>query len=128
MHTSPSWGVSGLLERFDESIRTSLQTVTNLQINFSAWAQSILLAARGSLGICSAVDLSLSNYLSSLHGTSKLVSSISSTAGIAVEYSLLHEVLDLWSAELPLITGIYNTSRMNCFLNNDIFISVGFCF
>ena len=33
--------VSGLLEKFDELIRTSLLTVTNINISSSAWAQSI---------------------------------------------------------------------------------------
>ena len=58
LRTSPSWRVSGLLGKFDDLIRTSLQTITNVNISFSAWAQSILPAAKGGLGIRSAVDLS----------------------------------------------------------------------
>jgi len=46
------------LEKFDDLIRTSLQTVTNINTSSSAWAQSILPAAKGGLGIHSAVDLS----------------------------------------------------------------------
>ena len=33
LRTSPSWRVSGLLEKFDDLIRTSLQTVTNVNIS-----------------------------------------------------------------------------------------------
>ena len=73
---SPSWRVSGLLEKYDELINISLQTVTNINTSSSASAQSILPAAKGGLGIRSAINLSLPSYLSSLHSTSKLVSSI----------------------------------------------------
>jgi len=64
--------------------------------------QSIPPAAKGRLGIRSAVDLSLSSFLSSLHSPSDLVSSILSASGISVESSFLHEALDQWSAEYPM--------------------------
>ena len=102
LHTSPSWRVSGLLEKFDDLICTSLQTVTNIIISSSAWAQSILPAAKGGLGIRSPVDLSLPCFLSSLHSFYDLVSSILSASGISVESSFLHEALDQWSAEYPI--------------------------
>jgi len=82
LRTSPSWRVSGLLEKFDDLIHTSLQIVTNINISSSAWAQSILSAAKGGLGIRSALDLSSPSFLSSLHS---LVSSILSASGISVE-------------------------------------------
>ena len=88
LRTSPSWRVPGLLEKFDELIRTSLQTITNINISSSAWAQSILPAAKGGLGIRSAIDLSLPSYLSSLHSTSELVSSILTHSGLTFESSL----------------------------------------
>ena len=69
LRTSPLWRVSGLLGKFDDLIRTSLKTVTNINISSSTWAQSILPAAKGGLGICSAVDLSLPCFLSSLHSS-----------------------------------------------------------
>ena len=100
--TSPSWRVPGLLETFDELIRTSLQTISNINISSSAWAQSILPAAKGGLGIRSAIDLSLPSYLSSLHSTSELVSSILTPSGLTFESSLLQEALDKWSAEYPM--------------------------
>jgi len=48
------------------------------------------------------VDLSLPSFLSSLHSSSDLVSSILSASGISVESSFLHEALDQWSAEYPM--------------------------
>jgi len=45
--TSPSWRVFWLLEKFDDLIRTSLQTVTNVNINSYAWTQFILPVAKG---------------------------------------------------------------------------------
>ena len=102
LRTSPYWRVSGFLEKFDELIRTSLQTVTNINISSSAWVQSILRVVKGDLGICSAIDLSLPSYLSSLHSTSELVSSILTPSGLTFESSLLHEALDQWSAEYPM--------------------------
>ena len=53
------------------------------------------------MGIRSAVDLSLPSYLSSLHSTSELVSSILTPSSLTFESSLLHEALDQWSAEYP---------------------------
>jgi len=102
LRTSPSWRVSELLGKFDNLICTSLQTVTNINISFSARAQSILPAAKGGLGIRSAVDLSLPYFLSSLHSSSDLVSSILSASGISVESSFHREALDQWSAEYPM--------------------------
>ena len=102
LRTSPSWRVPGLLEKFDELICTSLQTFTNINISSSAWAQSILPAAKGGLGIRSAIDLSLPSYLYSLHSTSELVSSILTPSGLTFESSLLHEALDQWSTEYPM--------------------------
>ena len=63
LRTSPSCRVFGLLGKFDDLICTSLQTVTSINISSSAWAQSILPAAKGGLGICSAVDSSLPCFL-----------------------------------------------------------------
>jgi len=101
LRISPSWRVSGLLEKFDDLIRTSLQTVTNINISSSAWAQSSLPIAKRGLGIRSAVDLSLPSFVFSLHSSSDLVSSILSVSGISVESSFLPEALDQWSAEYP---------------------------
>jgi len=83
---------SELLEKFDELILSSLQTVTNIQISSSAWAQSILPTAKEGLGTCSA-DLSLPCYLSSIHSTSELVSSIFLPSGLATDFSLRLEAL-----------------------------------
>jgi len=76
------------LEKFDKLILSFLQTVTNIQIRSSAWAQPILPAAKGGLGTCSAVDLTLPCYLFSIHSTSELVSSILLPSGLATDSSL----------------------------------------
>ena len=86
LRTSPSWRVFGLLEKFNDLICTSLQTVANINISSSAWAWSILPAV---LGIHSVVDLSLPSFLSSLHSSSDLVSSILSASDISVELIFL---------------------------------------
>ena len=94
--------VSGLFKKLDELICTSLQTVTNINIISSAWAQSILPAAKGGLGVYSAIDLSLPSYLSSIHSTSELVTSILTHSGLTFESSLLDEALNHWSAVYPM--------------------------
>ena len=93
---------SGLLEKFGELICTSLQTVTNINISSSTWAQCILPAAKEGLEICSTIDLSLPSYLSSLHSTSELASSILTPSDLTFESSLLHEALVRWSAVYPM--------------------------
>ena len=54
------------------------------------------------MGIRSAIDLSLLSYLSSLHSTFELVSSILTPSGLTFESSPLHEALDQSSAEYPM--------------------------
>ena len=103
LRTSPSWTVSGLLEKFDELICTSLQSVANIKISSSSWAQPILPAAKGSLGIRSAFDLNLPSYLSSIHSISELVDIILTHSGLTFESSLLLEALDQWSAVCPML-------------------------
>jgi len=66
-----------------------LPSLTNINISSSAWTESILPAAKGGLGIRSAIDSSLLSYLSSLHSTSELASSILTSSGLTFELSFL---------------------------------------
>jgi len=75
-----------------------LPTLTSV----SAWAESILPAVKGGLGIRCGVGLSLPSFLSTLHSSSNLVSSIFSTSGISVGSSFLHEALYQRPAEYPM--------------------------
>ena len=77
-------------------------TVSNINISSSVWTQSILPAAKGGLGIHSAINLSLPSYLSSLHSTFELVSFILTLSSLTFESYLLHKALDRWSAEYPM--------------------------
>jgi len=100
--TSPSWRVSGLLEKFDDLIHTSLQTVTNINTSLLS-----LLLKEG----WSTVGLSLPSFLSSLHSSSDLISSILSASGISVESSFLHTKSILRTID------IFNMVGMNCCMN-----------
>ena len=56
LRTSPSWRILDDLQGFDETIRTCLQRICNINFDQTVWAQSILPTAKGGLGIRSAVD------------------------------------------------------------------------
>jgi len=71
-------------------IRTRLWTVINVNINSSAWTLPV------GLGIHSAVDSAI--FLPFIG-----VSSILSPLSISAESSFLHEALEQWSAELPML-------------------------
>ena len=124
LHTSPFWRVS---ELFNELIHTSLVLLhwfslffllllctspswsrqnrlsphrrTYVSVNTDQLIKASRKLAKGGLGIYSAIDLSL---LSSLHSTSKLISSVLSPSGLTVEPFLLRKALNQWSAEYPM--------------------------
>jgi hypothetical protein len=60
------------LTKYDELIRSTLETVLNISLSTSAWTQATLPVSVGGLGIRKATDIALPCYLSSIVGSSTL--------------------------------------------------------
>lgn len=72
LRTAPCF-MSGKVEQFDELVRSTLETVTNVKLDSRAWSQASLPVRWGGLGVRSAVDLSPSAFLSSRMAANALV-------------------------------------------------------
>ena len=72
----PTWTEAELLRQLDSLIRNALQSLLNLQIDNSTWAQASLPVSRGGIGIRSTHDLSVPAFLASTSCTLELVSHI----------------------------------------------------
>ena len=76
LRSSPSWKARKDLEEFDEIVRLSLQSISNVKMEESAWSQATLPTSKGGLGIRRSVDLALPAFLASSHVSHGLVSSL----------------------------------------------------
>ena len=85
------------MEEFDEIVRLSLQSISNVKMEESAWSQATLPTSKGGLGIRRSVDLALPAFLASSHVSHGLVSSLLPSGEQGID-SLMHESMDLWEA------------------------------
>ena len=103
LRTSPSWKARSELEEFDEIVRLSLQSISNVNMEESVWSQATLPTSKGGLSISRSVNLSLPAFLTSSHASQGLVSSLLPSGEPGFD-SLLREATDLWEtfAQSPL--------------------------
>ena len=95
LRTSPTWGKNEDLESFDEIVRLSLQSITNVKMEGGVWQQATLPSSMGGLGVRKSVDLDLPAFLSSAHTSQDLVTSILPLGESGAEV-LSCEAADLW--------------------------------
>ena len=95
LRTSPSSKRNEDLESFDEIVRLSLQSITNVKMEGAVWQQAILPSSMGGLGVRKLVDLALPAFLSSSHTSQDLVTSILPLGEPGTE-ALKCEAADLW--------------------------------
>ena len=68
LRTAPFFKKQEILAKYDEVLRSSLETILNVTLEGDAWVQSSLPASKGGLGIRWASDLALPAFLSSSYG------------------------------------------------------------
>jgi Reverse transcriptase (RNA-dependent DNA polymerase) len=85
-----------LLEEYDRTMKAALASVLNTQLDDPAWRQASLPIKAGGLGIRSAVQLSASAFLSSVHGANSLVSRIMVGSSLIQEPMVSH-ALGFWN-------------------------------
>ena len=65
-----------MLAEYDLTMRSALAAILNTHLDDTAWQQASLPIKSGGLGVRSAVQLSASAFLASVHGADALVSRI----------------------------------------------------
>lgn len=70
---TPMWKNIGGLKRYDDSLKSSLETILNINLSQLAWHESSLPIKRGGLGINHASEIALPCFLSSIYGVSDLL-------------------------------------------------------
>jgi len=65
-----------LLSEYDKEMRSTLQSILNIQLMNDAWEQGTLPVANGGIGIRKATQVALPAFLSSVAGTEPLVSEL----------------------------------------------------
>ena len=93
--TSPTWKRNEDLESFDEIVKLSLQSISNVKMEGAVWQQATLPSSMGGLGVRKSVDIALPAFLSSAHASQDLVTSILPLGEPGVE-ALSCEAADLW--------------------------------
>ena len=83
------------LESFDEIVRLSLQSITNVKMEGAVWQQATLPSSMGGLGVRKSVDLVLPAFFSLAHASQDLVTSILPLGEPGAEV-LSCEAADLW--------------------------------
>ena len=73
LRTSPCFLKEEILEEYDKTIQTSLQSILNIKLEGNSAIQSSLPVRLGGLGVRSAWDISVPAFLSSVSGTSNEV-------------------------------------------------------
>ncbi|XP_055356813.1 uncharacterized protein LOC129601905 [Paramacrobiotus metropolitanus] len=86
------WQYPEALQKFDETIRTKAEQLTNVAMTDTVWEQAALPTKFGGLGLVKAADVALAAYASSLHGVADVVYSIVRSNSIREKCTRLTEV------------------------------------
>lgn len=95
IRSSPAWKFKDFVKDADSLIRTSLESILNVQLGDIQWIQASLPINSGGLGIRRLKDISLPAFLSSTFGSSGLVSLIIKTSD-ETNTSLINDALEQW--------------------------------
>lgn len=70
---SPMWRNESGLSQYDEVLKSSIESIFNIELNDNAWIESSLPIKKGGIGIRHASDIALPCFLSSLYNVSALL-------------------------------------------------------
>lgn len=100
---NPMWRNTHGLERYDNVLKASLESIFNIQLTNHAWSESSLPIKRGGIGIRHATETALPCFLSSIYEVSYLVDKLLSEPYRQLDPTLL-EAEKIWCekfGELP---------------------------
>ena len=106
IRSSPSF-LSPSLQRYDETIRSIVSDITNINFDETAWTQASLPVKSGGLGIRSSVELAPSAFLASAAANSDLTHHILPPRFQSSELLYVAEATKMWSTglDLPPLSG-----------------------
>ena len=104
LRASPAYKHVVELGCFDESLRSAVASVTNVEVSGDSWVQASLPVGLGGLGCRRAGDIALPAFVSSMNSVSDLVEAILSNINM-VDARELADAVELWKqglqADLP---------------------------
>jgi hypothetical protein len=96
LRCSPTWECMDRLQDFDKVLKTSLESLINIQLNDSSWCQISLPVVDGGLGIRHATDLALPAFLASVASVTELLGSILPQEMVPFTDPLVEKGVNLW--------------------------------
>jgi hypothetical protein len=85
------------LRAFDDVIRRTVTTISNVHFDDTMWTQAVLPVGLGGLGVRCSYDVALPGYIASLHSTGPLVDAIlSQVHGLAPAAELVEAAITTW--------------------------------
>ena len=114
LRCSECWEVEDKLQQFDELMRMTLQSITNVPMSVDAWEQSSLPTGMGGLGIPKALDIAKPAFISSLIASADLVSSIVPESHLQEKIASMVEV---WQTEMGAIPPESDRSKQATWTN-----------
>ena len=107
-------GVEDKLQQFDELMRMTLQSITNVPMSVDAWEQSSLPTGMGGLGIPKALDIAKPAFISLLIASADLVSSIVPESHLQEKIASMVEV---WQTEMGAVPPASDRSKQATWTN-----------
>ncbi|KAJ8719299.1 hypothetical protein PYW08_011474 [Mythimna loreyi] len=101
LRASHLWKHPHLLEKMDQIIRQTLSSILNVAMDDRAWAQATLPIRMGGLGVRKITSISLPAFISSVHGTEKLIRNILISTLINFDVPCLTEAVNAWKVACP---------------------------
>ena len=89
------------LHNFDESIKSSLETILNIRFSNENWDECTLPVKFGGLGVRTTTDICVPAFISSSYSTLNLVGNILSRSSNDFEISCLEEAIIAWKDLCP---------------------------
>ncbi|XP_063389112.1 uncharacterized protein LOC134674887 [Cydia fagiglandana] len=101
LRTSPTWLFEQDLLSLDETLKTALESLLNVNLNEAQWCQASLPVRYGGLGVRRVRDIGLVAFLASAHGSAGLVARILGVESGDVCVPFVSEALAKWATLCP---------------------------
>lgn len=76
LRTAPVWLYPERLKTFDDMVRDTLSSITNIHMTEDVWRQATLSVGHGGLGIRQVAELALPAFLASVHVTKSVATTV----------------------------------------------------
>lgn len=97
LRTAPTWLCPNEVAVFDETLKTSIESILNVSLNDPQWTQAVLPIRHGGLGVRCMGELGLPAFLASAHGVAGLVSVILHNEGDEASIPFVSDARAVWS-------------------------------